>query len=53
MKTKISQFDDNIGKDIEGYYFLSDFKISSGKKGRYANVFITDCTGSHIGRWKP
>ena len=50
MKTKISQFDDNIGKDIEGYYFLSDFKISSGKKGRYANVFITDCTGSHTAR---
>ena len=31
MKTKLNQLDENIGKDIEGFYYLSDFRISSGK----------------------
>lgn len=50
MKTKLNQLDENIGKDIEGFYYLSDFRISSGKKGRYANVMLTDCTGEHTAR---
>lgn len=50
MKIKLNTLDANIGKDIEGYYFLSDIKISSGKKGRYANVFLTDNTGNHTAR---
>lgn len=50
MKTRIEQFRDNIGKDIEGYFYLSDFRISSSVKGRYANATIIDRSGIHLAR---
>lgn len=50
MDIRINKFDTMIGKDIEGYYYLSDFRISSGKNGIYANAYITDATGTHTAR---
>lgn len=50
MKTRIEQFKDNIGNDIEGYFYLSDFRISSSVKGRFANATIIDKSGTHLAR---
>lgn len=50
MKTKIVQFKENIGNEIEGYFYLSDFKVSSGTNGRYANASIQDSSGKHVAR---
>ena len=44
---QINELKNNIGNIVEGIFYVQDYQICSGTKSKYANVAISDATGSH------
>ena len=47
---QINELKNNIGNIVEGIFYVQDYQICSGTKSKYANVVISDATGSHTAR---
>ena len=47
---QIKDFKNNLNNLVEVTAFMQDYKVCSGTKSKYANIVISDSTGTHIAR---